>query len=196
MNLDDLVRSLAAQSGAWAYLALFLGTFIEGFFPPLPSDVIVLFCTLLVAQRHLYWLSVLALSFAGAMAGTLLVYWFGARHGRGWVLAKHRPFLPPRRFLAMESHFGKYGNLILALNRVVVGGRSVGFLVAGLSHYPLRKVLAYGAPGTFAWYVLLMALGLAFGERAGHLVQAIIYGAMALVVLSVVSLAVTRKLMA
>ncbi len=196
MNIDHLVRSLAAQGGLWAYLALLAATFVEGFFPPLPSDVIVLLCTLLAAQHHLHWLPVLALSFVGAMAGALLVYRFGARHGRGWILSKPRPFLSPRRFLAMESHFGRYGNVILALNRAVIGGRSVGFLVAGLAHYPLRKVLQYGAPGTLAWYVLLVALGLAFGEQARQMASAIIYAAMALLVLSIVSLAITRKLMA
>ena len=196
MNLDGLARSLAAHGGLWAYLALFAATFVEGFFPPLPSDVIVLFCTLLAAQRQLHWLPVLALSFAGAMAGALLVYRFGARHGRAWFLSKPRPFLSPRRFLSMESHFGKYGNLILALNRAVIGGRSAGFLVAGLAHYPLRKVLQYGAPGTLSWYALLVALGLVFGEQARHMVNAIVYVVMALLVLSIVSLAITRKLMA
>ena len=195
IDIEAFARSVAAQGGAWAYLALFLSTFIEGFFPPLPSDMIVLFCTLLAAQHQLHWLPVLSLSFAGAMTGALLVFWFGARHGRGWIMAKPRPFLSARRFLAMESHFSRYGNLILMLNRAVIGGRSVGFLIAGLTRYPLRKVMQYGAPGTLAWYGLLVALGLVFGERARHMVSAVIYAVMALAALGVVSLLVTRRLL-
>jgi membrane protein DedA with SNARE-associated domain len=138
---------------------------------------------------------VLALSFSGGILGALLVYWVGARHGRSWLLAKPRPFLSPKRIMAMESHFGKYGNLILALNRAVIGGRSVGFLVAGVSRYPLRKVLAYGAPGTLAWYVLLVALGMVFGEQAKQFIKAVIFIVMALLALWVVSLVITRKIM-
>jgi membrane protein DedA with SNARE-associated domain len=195
MNLESITKALAAQGGIWAYLTVFVATFLEGVFPPVPSDVAVLFCTLLVVQGSLHWVPVLAFSFLGGIAGALLVYWIGARHGREWFLAKPRPFLPPHRFLAMESHFSKYGNLILALNRAVVGGRSIGFLVAGLAHYPLRKVLLYGAPGTLAWYALLVALGMIFGEQAKQLVNAIIFIVMALLALSVISVIVTKKIM-
>ncbi len=195
MNLESIAVTLAANGGLWAYLTLFVATLLEGVFPPVPSDVVVLFCTLMVVQGHLHWLPVLLLAFLGGFLGALLVYWFGARHGREWFLSKPRPFLPPRRFLAMEGHFGKYGNLILALNRAVVGGRSIGFLVAGLSHYPLGRVILYGAPGTLAWYVLLVALGMIFGEQAGRLVNAIVFIVMALLALSVVSIVITKRLM-
>jgi membrane protein DedA with SNARE-associated domain len=195
MNLESIAKALAAHGGFWAYLTLFVATFLEGVFPPVPSDVIVLFCTLLVVQGSLHWIPVLALSFLGGIAGALLVYWIGARHGRSWLLAKPRPFLPPRRFAEMESHFGRYGNLILALNRVVIGGRSIGFLVAGLSHYPLRRVLLFGAPGTLGWYALLVALGTVFGEQAQQFVSAIVFIVMALLVLSAISVIITRKIM-
>lgn len=195
MSLESIARALAGQGGAWAYLTLFIATFLEGVFPAAPSDVVVLFCTLMVVQGTLHWAPVLACSFCGGMLGALLVYWIGARHGRSWLLAKPRPFLSPARIAEMESHFGRYGNLILALNRAVMGGRSIGFLVAGVTHHPLRQVLLYGGPGTLAWYVLLVALGLVFGEQAKQFVSAIIFIVMALLALSVLSLIITRRIM-
>jgi membrane protein DedA with SNARE-associated domain len=97
--------------------------------------------------------------------------------------------------LLMEGQFAKYGNLILALNRAVVGGRSFGFLIAGLTGYSFKKVLLYGLPGIALWYGLLLCLGIFFGAQAKQFVNVIIIVVMSLLALSLVSVIVTKKLM-
>jgi membrane protein DedA with SNARE-associated domain len=94
----------------------------------------------------------------------------------------------------MEGHFKKYGNIILALNRAVIGGRSFGFLIAGLTDYQFRKVVIYGTPGILLWYALVIALGIYFGERAKQMVNGIIMVVMIIMALSALSLLVTKKL--
>jgi membrane protein DedA with SNARE-associated domain len=193
-DLESLTKSFVSNGGLWAYLTLFVTTFIEAFFPPIPSDVVVLFCALMLAQGELHWLPCLASSFAGGSLGALLVYRFGAVHGRSYFLGGPRLFVTPERFLAAEGHFKRYGNLILILNRALVGGRSFGFLVAGLMHHRLRDVLLYGLTGILAWYLLLFYLGVRFGVLATRLVNGLVVVVMSVMILSLVSLILSRLL--
>jgi membrane protein DedA with SNARE-associated domain len=194
LDLEGITKSFASQGGLWAYLTVFFTTFIEGIFPPIPSDVVVLFCALLVAKGTLHWFPLFISALVGGTLGALLVYWIGYSKGRDFFLAKPRPFLSPQRLLEMESHFGRYGNIILAFNRAVIGGRSFGFLIAGLTGYKFRKVIVYGTPGIVLWYVLVIVLGIYFGERAKQMVNGIIMMVMIIMALSVLSLLVTKKL--
>jgi len=195
MNMEQLANALASQGGWWAYLTIFTATFLEGVFPPAPSDVVVIFCAILVGQNQLHWLPGFLAAFLGGSLGALLVYWIGIKKGRDYFLSKPRPFLSPSRLLLMEGHFARYGNLILALNRAVVGGRSFGFLIAGLTGYSLKKVLLYGLPGIALWYGLLFCLGIYFGAQAKQFVNVIIIVVMSLLALTLVSALVTKKLM-
>ncbi len=194
LDLEGITKSFAAQGGLWAYLTVFITTFVEGVFPPIPSDVVVLFCALLVAKGTLHWIPLFLSAFIGGTLGALLVYWIGYSKGRDFFLSKPRPFLSPKRLLEMESHFGRYGNIILALNRAVIGGRSFGFLIAGLTDYKFRKVMLYGTPGIVIWYIAVIALGVYFGERAKQMVNGIITVVMIIMALSVLSLIITKKL--
>lgn len=195
MSMEQLANALASQGGWWAYLTIFTATFLEGIFPPAPSDVVVIFCAILVGQNQLHWLPGFLSAFLGGSLGALLVYWIGLRKGRDYFLSKPRPFLSPQRLLVMESHFARYGNLILALNRAVVGGRSFGFLIAGLTGYEFKKVLLYGLPGIALWYGLLFCLGIFFGSQAKHFVNVIIIVVMSLLSISLISMIITKKLM-
>jgi membrane protein DedA with SNARE-associated domain len=195
MNLEHLAKTLASQGGWWAYLTVFIATFLEGIFPPVPSDVVVIFCAILAGQQQLHWAPLFLSAFLGGSLGALLVYWIGIEKGREYFLAKPRLFLSPRRLLMMEGHFTRYGNLILALNRAVMGGRSFGFLIAGLTDYPFKRVLLYGLPGIALWYGLLLCLGVFFGPQAKQLVNVIIIVVMSLLALSLVSVVITKKIM-
>lgn len=195
IDLEGLAKSFVSGGGLWAYLTLFVTTFIEGIFPPIPSDVVVLFCALLISRGELHWLPCFASAFIGGSLGALLVYWFGSAHGRSYFLARPRLFVTPERFLASEGLFKRYGNLILALNRAVVGGRSFGFLVAGLMHHRLKDVLLYGLSGIFGWYVLLFLLGVKFGGLASRLVNGIVMMVMSVLLLSLLSLIISRILL-
>ncbi len=193
-RLEDIARSFVSAGGRWAYLTLFATTFIEAFFPPIPSDVVVIFCALMIARGELSWLPCLAASFIGGSLGALLVYRFGATHGRSYFLARPRLFVTPKHFLKAEQHFRRYGDLVLLLNRALVGGRSLGFLIAGLMHHHLSRVLLYGLSGILAWYLLLFFLGIRFGHLAHRIVDAIIIGVMCLAALSLLSLLLSRLL--
>jgi membrane protein DedA with SNARE-associated domain len=195
IDLEGITKSFAAQGGLWAYATVFATTFIEGIFPPIPSDVVVLFCALLVAKGTLHWFPLFLSAFIGGTLGALLVYWIGYSKGREFFLSKPRPFLSPKRLLEMESHFGKYGNAILALNRAVIGGRSFGFLIAGLTDYKFKKVMLYGTPGIVIWYVMVIALGMFFGDRAKQMVNGIIMVVMIILALSVISMIITKRIL-
>lgn len=194
IDLEGITKSFAAHGGLWAYLTVFAATLVEGIFPLIPSDVAVLFCALLVAKGTLHWLPLFLSAFVGGTLGALLVYWIGYSKGRDFFLTKPRPFLSPKRLLEMEGHFEKYGNIILAFNRAITGGRSLGFLIAGLVDYKFKKVLVYSIPGIFLWYVMIIGLGIYFGDRAKQIINGIIMVIMLILALSVISLLITKKL--
>lgn len=195
LDLEGIAKSCAAQGGLWAYITVFAATFIEGVFPLIPSDVVVLFCALLIAKGSLHWLPLFLSAFVGGTLGALFVYWIGYSKGRDFFLSKPRPFLSPKRLLEMEGHFAKYGNIILALNRAITGGRSFGFLIAGLADYKFKRVLVYSIPGIFLWYVMIIALGIYFGDHAKQIITGIIMAITLILLLSVISLLITKKLL-
>ncbi|HXF36162.1 MAG TPA: DedA family protein, partial [Actinomycetota bacterium] len=155
-------------SPPWGYLIVGLATFLEnsvgaGVVVPGETLVIVGGFYARVGALSLPW--VIAVSVAGAILGDNLGYLLGRRFGRGLLERHgHRLLVTPARLAAADAYYRRHGGKTVFLGRFIPVVRSVGFILAGVSHMPWRRFAAYDAAGSVLWGAANALLGYALGE--------------------------------
>ena len=176
----------------WGYLGVFLLIAIENIFPPIPSEVILLFGGALTAaalggKLSIFWMIVAAT--LASLAGAILLYYIGkilktARLKRivsgrvGKVLR-----LKPADIDRADKWFDEKGNITVFICRCVPLLRSLISIPAGMSEMPMGKFILYTVVGSAIWNTILVTIGhnlgnnwesiLGFFDNFSHLVVAI-----------------------
>jgi membrane protein DedA with SNARE-associated domain len=155
---------------ALGYPGIFALMFLEGIFPPIPSEVIMPFAGSLAGQGRLSLGAIVAAGTLGSLVVALSYYalgrWLEARavsrliqrYGR-WL------FLSPQDWDRAMRLFRRYGEGAVFAGRLVPGLRSLISLPAGLDKMPLVPFLILTTLGSAAWNALLAQLGLMLGAR-------------------------------
>jgi membrane protein DedA with SNARE-associated domain len=144
-------ESLLEQFG---YLAVFLGTFLEG-------EAILVAAGFFASRGYLdiWWVTLVA--FAGAYAGHLFWFWLGRVYGIRLL----------DRFPSMKRHFGKgmrvferYGAAAIIITQWLYGVRITCAVIIGMSKIGIVKFLIYEAVSCALWAAVITALGYYFGH--------------------------------
>jgi undecaprenyl-diphosphatase len=151
----------------WGYVIVFLATFLEnsiGAGVIVPGETIVIIGGVYASLGDLWLPGVAAVAVIGAVLGDNLGYWIGRRFGRGFLERHGRKlFITPQRLAAAEGYYAKHGGKTVFLGRFVPVVRSVGFIVAGISHMEWRKFIVYDVAGALIWGIGHSLLGYALG---------------------------------
>ena len=138
----------------FGYLAVFIGTFLEG-------EAILIAAGFFAAQGYLDVMLVALVSFAGAYAGHLFWFWLGRVHGVKLL----------DRFPRMRRHFGKgirvferYGASAIIITQWIYGLRITCAVIIGMSRIGLVKFLIYEALSCALWAVIITFAGFYFGR--------------------------------
>lgn len=138
----------------FGYLAVFVGTFLEG-------EAILVAAGFFAARGYLHVAPVAAVAFVGAYLGHLFWFWLGRVHGVRLL----------DRFPSMKRHFGKgirvferYGAAAIIITQWIYGLRITCAVIIGMSRISLIKFLVYEAVSCAAWAVAITALGYYFGR--------------------------------
>lgn len=131
---------------------------------PVPTGLLVLAAGAFVRQGLMDWPVATAVGLAGTVLGDVGSYGLG-RFAGDWVqrrLKGNRAAL----WLKAQAGFLKHGALALLSTRVLFTGLDVPTnLVAGSSHYPFRRFLAWDLLGRLGWLLLYGGLGYVFGSQ-------------------------------
>lgn len=184
--------------GEWGVGLLVL---LETVFPPVPSEVILPLAGFLTSQGGLSLPLVFVTATAGAYLGALVLYGLGARLGmersvRG--LAK-LPLVDRDDFERAAAWFGRHGRSSVFFGRLIPGVRSLISLPAGAGRMPLASFSLFTLAGSGVWNALLLGLGAALGtqyalvERYSHVLDYVVYAALAVLVGWLVVRAVRRR---
>lgn len=161
----------SVESGGYVGIAVLM--FVEGIFPPIPSEVIMPVAGFAVARGDLNGPLVVLAGSAGSLASALFWYgvgrWIGRdqlsrwteRHGR-WLT------LTPHDIDQACRWFNRHGGKTVLGGRLVPGVRMLISLPAGIAAMPLPKVLIYVAIGTVLWTGFLTGVGYLLAERFGR----------------------------
>ena len=152
---DALVHAVeGAMSSPWVLLALFAVAAIDGFFPVVPSESLVVTAGVFSASTGEPSLPLVILTAAlGAFAGDHVSYLVGRTAG---PRARRRA---GRLFGWAERLLGDRGGTILLVCRYIPGARTAVTLTAGVVRFPLRTFSAYDGAAALSWGVYSASVG-------------------------------------
>jgi membrane protein DedA with SNARE-associated domain len=152
-ELSDLIQQ-------YGYVAVFLGTFVEG-------ESIALLGGFLAHGGYLTLTWVMIISFIGSFSGDQTAYWLGRRYGSRW---KPKSALVRERIAHAERALDRYQIPVLLGFRFVYGIRNATPFVAGsITKIPVWRFILLNAAGAAIWSTSIPAIGYYFGETVESL---------------------------
>ncbi|GFK94327.1 Inner membrane protein YohD [Fundidesulfovibrio magnetotacticus] len=172
--LEGLIRD-------YGYLALFVGTFLEG-------ETILLVAGFLAFSGQLdLWLCILA-AFAGSLSGDQTAFYVGRWKGRQFV--ENRPKWKSR-VARVHKMLDRFHEVLILTFRFFYGVRNLTPFILGTTDISGLKFFALNAIGAFVWAVSFGYAGYFFGTVVAsvlkdvHRIEMYILGAAAVVGLTV-----------
>ncbi|MGW7681795.1 DedA family protein [Kribbella sp. NPDC054772] len=153
------------MSSWWIYLALWGFAALDGFFPAIPSETLVVTAGVFAAstgEPNLY--AVIVVATIGAFMGDHVSYLLGRGAG-GRLLDRMKP--GTKRHAAVlwaRQALEERGGLVLVVARYVPGGRTAVTLTMGSVRYPLRQFTPYAALAAVSWGVYCTLVGYIGGK--------------------------------
>ena len=172
--INDFI--LAAAGQPWVLLLVFACCLIDGFFPPVPSESVVVGLAAVAAAADVPNPLLLAVSAAaGAFSGDNIAYLIGRATGTGrW--AWMRGYRAQRAFLWAGGELRKRPASLIMVARFVPIGRVAVNLTAGATNYAQSRFVGLTVLSALLWSGYSVGIGLFFGQwfEDNHLLGATI----------------------
>lgn len=148
------------------YFGIFIMTFIESTFVPIPAEVTMIPAGYLVQQGKMAFLPVLVSSIVGTVGGAYFNYWLAKKYGRDLFIRYGKFFMMTDAKLAkLERFFHEHGAISTFTGRLIPGIRHYISFPAGLARMKRSKFITYTALGGAIWMTVLVTLGYFIGEN-------------------------------
>ncbi len=155
----------------FGYLGIFLLIAIENIFPPIPSEVILLFGGFMSTYTNMHIVGIIIASTLGSLVGAYVLYFIGkifnkerlkkiVRGKIGKVLR-----LKEKDIDMADEWFDKKGNKTVFFCRFIPIVRSLISIPAGMSEMPLGKFTLYTVVGSLIWNTVLSIAGQTVGAN-------------------------------
>lgn len=166
--MQDLIIEIMNNFG---YIGVFLLIAIENVFPPIPSEVILLFGGFMTTFTNMNIIGVIIASTLGSLLGAIILYYIGK------ILNKERLkkiiTSKPGKLLRLTTEdidkadkwFDTKGNKTVFFCRFIPVIRSLISIPAGMSEMPMKKFLIYTTAGSLIWNSALTIAGSIVGEN-------------------------------
>lgn len=188
--LSEALHWLVAFIEQMGIIGVFVMTFLESTFVPLPSEATMIPVGYLVHEGKMDYFAVLLASVGGTVAGAYFSYWLAVRLGRGLLLRYQRfLFITEEKLDTLEAFFTRHGSISIFTGRLIPGVRHFISFPAGLARMPLRPFFLYTTIGGAIWMNVLIAVGYFIGknkEAAMHYMPMIKLATLACVIVLVV----------
>lgn len=166
--MQQFILHIIEQFG---YLGVFFLILLENVFPPIPSEVILLFSGFFSTYTNLSVLYMIVTSTLGSFLGAIILYYIGKIfnkerlkkivNGRlGKIL-----FLKEKDIDKADEWFDNKGNKSVFFCRFVPIVRSLISIPAGMSEMPMGKFIIYTICGSMIWNTVLICLGYKLGDN-------------------------------
>lgn len=166
--MEELILSIMNQFG---YIGVLLLIAIENAFPPIPSEVILLFGGFMTTYTELNVIGMILFSTLGSLIGAIVLYYVGK------ILNKERLKkivsgkvgkilrLKNEDIEKADHWFDTKGNKTVFFCRFIPIVRSLISIPAGMSEMPMLKFLIYTTFGSLIWNTVLVVIGNRVGEN-------------------------------
>ncbi len=166
--MQEFIISLMGQFG---YFGVFFLIALENVFPPIPSEVILLFGGFMTTYTSLNIALMIVAATLGSLLGAIVLYYIGK------ILNKERlkkivsgkvgkVLRLKEKDIDMADHwFDTKGNKTVFFCRFIPIVRSLISIPAGMSEMPMAKFLLYTTVGSAIWNTVLIVIGNRVGEN-------------------------------
>ena len=190
--INDFI--LAAAGQPWVLLLVLACCVIDGFFPPIPSESVVVGLAAVAATAEVPNPFVLGLVAAlGAFSGVNIAYLIGRKVGTNrWAWMRGQRMQGAFRWAGAELR-KRPASLILVARFVPIGRVAVN-LTAGVTHYHHLRFVGLTCLSALLWGAYSVGIGLFFGQwfEENHLLGAAIAIVCAVALGIVVDLAINK----
>ncbi|MEO3765265.1 VTT domain-containing protein [Streptomyces sp. B8F3] len=158
---DAIIHAVeGVVSTPWVYLALFGIAALDGFFPVVPSETLVITLGVFAAaDGQPDAVLVAAVAALGALTGDHVSYAIGRRAGPR-VFDRLRPGSRAQRAYARVGRMlAERGGLVLVVARYIPGGRTAATLTTGATGFPRRTFTRYAVLAAVTWAAYGTTLG-------------------------------------
>lgn len=162
----DVINELILQAVAspWLYLVMFAIAIIDGFFPPIPSEtVLVAAAAVAVSSGTTNMLLLCVVAAIGATIGDNIAFALGRRVGTRRFAWMRRPRIAATFGWARRTLQRNGAGLILSARYIPVGRVAVN-MSAGAVGYSWRRFLPLSAIAGVAWAAYSAGIGLVAGH--------------------------------
>lgn len=166
--MQEIILSIM---GKYGYIGVFLLIMIENVFPPIPSEVILLFGGFMTTYTKLNIFGMVVASTLGSLFGAIILYYIGKIFNKdrlkkiisgklGKILR-----LKVSDIDSADNWFDNKGNKTVFFCRFIPLVRSLISIPAGMSKMPMVKFLLYTLFGSLIWNMVLIIVGSIVGEN-------------------------------
>ena len=151
--MTGAILDLAHQTmtSPWLYLVLFALAALDGFFPLVPGETLIISASVFAASGGPHLLLVIVVAILGAFAGDHTSYLIGRTAG-GRLERRARP--GTRRRAAFDwarRVLGERGGMVIVASRFVPGVRTAATMTPGVVGYPLRSFSLFDSVAASLW---------------------------------------------
>ena len=166
--MQEFIISMMNQFG---YIGVFLLIAIENIFPPIPSEVILLFGGFMTTYSKLNIVLMIIFATLGSLIGAIVLYYVGKilnkERLKKIVSGKIGKILRLKNsdIDKADQWFDTKGNKTVFFCRFVPIVRSLISIPAGMGEMPMGKFLLYTTVGSLIWNTVLIILCAIVGEN-------------------------------
>lgn len=163
--MDVITQFLMAAAGSpWVYAVLAVVCIVDAFFPPVPSETIVVGLATLAVSTGTPWLWLVVLvAAAGAIIGDNLAYAIGRSIGTTRFAWMRRPRIAAAFAWARRGIHKRPASLILTGRYIPVGRIAVN-MTAGATGFPWKRFVPLSMIAGASWALYSIAIGTLVGH--------------------------------
>lgn len=156
---------------SYGYIGVFLLILIENLFPPIPSEVILLFGGFMTTYTSLNILGMTLSSTLGSLIGAVILYkigtFFGKERLKRMINSKYGKLLriTNEDIDKSFSYFNNNGEKTIFFCRFIPLIRSIISIPAGMYKMNMTKFIIYTFLGSIIWNIILIVLGCVVGSN-------------------------------
>ncbi len=167
--LERILQFLHTLDNDWIYFFSAIFSFLENLIPPLPSDVVVAFCSFLLKKKSHYDIALLLIinTFMSTI-GFWTLFHIGVKLRKKVLQLK---FFHEKHLEKSHQWFKKMGYNLILVNRFFPGIRSVIGLYAGIMELDKKKLYLYSFLCALVWNIGLITLGQVLAHNKEHFIQ-------------------------
>lgn len=166
--MQEIILNIMNQFG---YLGVFLLIAIENIFPPIPSEVILLFGGFMATYTKLNILGIVIASLLGSLSGAIMLYYIGKIFNKNRlkkiISGKVGKILRLKNsdIDKADKWFDTKGQKTVFFCRFIPLIRSLISIPAGMSEMHMSKFLVYTTIGSLIWNTVLIVIGSIVGNN-------------------------------